>query len=94
MGQEYPSKTQPTITNRLNSHPHNHHHHHHHIADHRRLEITPQNPQQVLLQIPQSFHFYFMDDIFGESLNLEEIHIKQGFDDGHKDGLVAGKEEA
>ncbi|KAL6136780.1 hypothetical protein ACLB2K_062075 [Fragaria x ananassa] len=35
-----------------------------------------------------------MDDIFGESLNLEEIHIKQGFDDGHKDGLVAGKEEA
>ncbi|KAL6143772.1 hypothetical protein ACLB2K_054467 [Fragaria x ananassa] len=35
-----------------------------------------------------------MDDIFGESVNLEEIHIKQGFDDGHKDGLVAGKEEA
>lgn len=35
-----------------------------------------------------------MDDLFGESLNFEEIHIKQGFDDGHKDGLIAGKEEA
>ncbi|GMN57170.1 hypothetical protein TIFTF001_026290 [Ficus carica] len=34
-----------------------------------------------------------MEDIFDTSLNLEETHLKEGFDDGYKDGLIAGKEE-
>ncbi|KAF3443850.1 hypothetical protein FNV43_RR13540 [Rhamnella rubrinervis] len=35
-----------------------------------------------------------MDDIFDSSLNLEDTHLKEGFDEGYKDGLVAGREEA
>ncbi|EXB62290.1 hypothetical protein L484_022178 [Morus notabilis] len=35
-----------------------------------------------------------MDDIFDSSLNLEETHLKEGFDEGYKDGLIAGKGEA
>lgn len=35
-----------------------------------------------------------MDDIFDSSLNLEETHLKEGFDEGYKDGLNAGKGEA
>ncbi|PON81943.1 Essential protein Yae1, N-terminal [Trema orientale] len=34
-----------------------------------------------------------MEDIFDSTLNLEETHLKEGFDDGYKDGLIAGKEE-
>ncbi|KAF4363284.1 hypothetical protein F8388_001825 [Cannabis sativa] len=34
-----------------------------------------------------------MDDIFDSSLNLEEAHLKEGFDEGYKDGLGSGKED-
>lgn len=34
-----------------------------------------------------------MEDIFDSSLNLEDTHMKEGFDEGYKDGLIAGKEE-
>ncbi|KAL6492844.1 hypothetical protein OROGR_032603 [Orobanche gracilis] len=33
------------------------------------------------------------EDIFGSTLNLEEIHLKEGYGEGYSDGLVAGKEE-
>ncbi|KAL6572958.1 hypothetical protein OROHE_002434 [Orobanche hederae] len=33
------------------------------------------------------------EDIFGSTLNLEEAHLKEGYDEGYSDGLVAGKEE-
>ncbi|KAF5745992.1 hypothetical protein HS088_TW06G00157 [Tripterygium wilfordii] len=39
-------------------------------------------------------HFHSIEDIFDSSLNLEETHFKEGFDDGYKQGLIAGKEEA
>ncbi|XP_061358990.1 uncharacterized protein LOC133303129 [Gastrolobium bilobum] len=35
-----------------------------------------------------------MDDMFDSSLNLEETHLKEGYDEGYSDGLIAGKEEA
>lgn len=35
-----------------------------------------------------------MDDIFDSSLNLEETHYKEGYDQAYAEGLVAGKEEA
>ncbi|KAB1223403.1 hypothetical protein CJ030_MR2G012400 [Morella rubra] len=35
-----------------------------------------------------------MEDIFDSSLNLEEIHFKEGFSEGYDQGLVAGKEDA
>ncbi|KAJ7981406.1 oral cancer-overexpressed protein 1-like [Quillaja saponaria] len=35
-----------------------------------------------------------MEDIFDSSLNLEETHLKEGFDEGYKHGLIASKEEA
>lgn len=34
-----------------------------------------------------------IDDLFDETLNLEQTHLREGFDDGYKDGLAAGKEE-
>ncbi|CAM8887789.1 unnamed protein product [Rhodiola kirilowii] len=34
------------------------------------------------------------DDIFDSSLNLEQIHIKEGYELGYRDGLDSGKEEA
>ncbi|CAI8615997.1 unnamed protein product [Vicia faba] len=34
-----------------------------------------------------------MDDPFDSSVNLEETHLKEGYDEGHRDGLIAGKEE-
>ncbi|KAF5741486.1 hypothetical protein HS088_TW10G00484 [Tripterygium wilfordii] len=34
------------------------------------------------------------EDIFDSSLNLEETHFKECFDDGYKQGLIVGKEEA
>uniref|UniRef100_A0A803PNW0 Essential protein Yae1 N-terminal domain-containing protein n=1 Tax=Cannabis sativa TaxID=3483 RepID=A0A803PNW0_CANSA len=33
------------------------------------------------------------DDIFDSSLNLEEAHLKEGFNEGYKDGLDSGKED-
>ncbi|RDX80599.1 Oral cancer-overexpressed protein 1, partial [Mucuna pruriens] len=35
-----------------------------------------------------------MDDLFDSLLNLEDTHYKEGYDEGHKNGLVACKEEA
>ncbi|XP_052177730.1 uncharacterized protein LOC127791757 [Diospyros lotus] len=35
-----------------------------------------------------------LGDIFESSLNLENIHFEEGFNDGYKDGLPTGKEEA
>ncbi|CAM8908967.1 unnamed protein product [Rhodiola kirilowii] len=35
-----------------------------------------------------------MDDIFDSSLNLEQIHIKEGYELGYRDGQISGKEEA
>lgn len=35
-----------------------------------------------------------MDDIFHSSLNLEETHYNEGYEQGHTDGLIAGKEDA
>lgn len=34
-----------------------------------------------------------MDDPFDSSVNLEETHLKEGYNKGYIDGLVAGKEE-
>ncbi|CAK8575559.1 unnamed protein product [Lathyrus sativus] len=34
-----------------------------------------------------------MDDPFDSSVNLEETHLMEGYDEGYSDGLVAGKEE-
>ncbi|XP_058749643.1 uncharacterized protein LOC131622615 [Vicia villosa] len=34
-----------------------------------------------------------MDDPFDSSVNLEETHLKEGYDKGYNDGFVAGKEE-
>ncbi|CAM8996093.1 unnamed protein product [Rhodiola kirilowii] len=35
-----------------------------------------------------------MDDIFDSSLNLEQIHIKEGYELGYRDGQISDKEEA
>lgn len=35
-----------------------------------------------------------MDDPFDSSLNLEETHLKEGYDEGYSDGLITGKDEA
>uniref|UniRef100_A0A7N0UKR7 Essential protein Yae1 N-terminal domain-containing protein n=1 Tax=Kalanchoe fedtschenkoi TaxID=63787 RepID=A0A7N0UKR7_KALFE len=34
------------------------------------------------------------EDMFDSSVNLEQFHIKEGYDLGYKDGLVSGKDEA
>ncbi|XP_058733145.1 uncharacterized protein LOC131604740 [Vicia villosa] len=34
-----------------------------------------------------------MDDPFDSSVNLEETHLKEGYDEGYSNGLVEGKEE-
>lgn len=34
-----------------------------------------------------------IEDIFNSSLNLEDAHLKKGYDEGYVDGLVSGKEE-
>ncbi|GMY09149.1 protein LTO1 homolog [Fagus crenata] len=34
-----------------------------------------------------------MEDMFESSLNLEEIHFKEGYSEGYEHGLVQGKEE-
>ena len=34
------------------------------------------------------------DDIFESSLNVEQTHLKEGFDEGYSDGLIAGRDEA
>ncbi|KAL8471420.1 hypothetical protein ACS0TY_028272 [Phlomoides rotata] len=34
-----------------------------------------------------------IEDIFGSSVNLEEAHLKEGYDEGYADGLISGKEE-
>ncbi|CAM6026193.1 unnamed protein product [Sphagnum balticum] len=33
------------------------------------------------------------EDIFDSSVNLEGSHLQQGFEDGFRDGVVAGKDE-
>ncbi|XP_077245916.1 uncharacterized protein LOC143885590 [Tasmannia lanceolata] len=33
------------------------------------------------------------DDLFDSVLNLEKVHLNEGFRDGYNDGLIAGKEE-
>ncbi|CDP04796.1 unnamed protein product [Coffea canephora] len=33
------------------------------------------------------------EDIFDSSLNLEETHLKEGYNEGYADGLVSGEEE-
>eukprot|EP00262_Sarcandra_glabra_P019706 TRINITY_DN7557_c0_g1_i1.p1 TRINITY_DN7557_c0_g1~~TRINITY_DN7557_c0_g1_i1.p1 ORF type:complete len:192 (+),score=20.25 TRINITY_DN7557_c0_g1_i1:74-577(+) len=34
-----------------------------------------------------------LEDVFDSSINLEQIHLEEGFRDGFNDGLIAGKEE-
>ncbi|XP_042003708.1 protein LTO1 homolog [Salvia splendens] len=34
-----------------------------------------------------------IEDIFESSLNLEESHLREGYDEGYADGLISGKEE-
>ncbi|CAJ2654993.1 hypothetical protein L195_g051127 [Trifolium pratense] len=34
-----------------------------------------------------------MDDPFESSVNLEELHLKEGYDEGYSDGLVSGRDE-
>ncbi|XP_076886707.1 uncharacterized protein LOC143536655 [Bidens hawaiensis] len=34
-----------------------------------------------------------LDDIFGESLNLEDTHLNQGFQEGYETGLASGKDD-
>ncbi|KAD4180350.1 hypothetical protein E3N88_28941 [Mikania micrantha] len=33
------------------------------------------------------------DDIFGESLNLEDTHLKEGFQEGYEAGFASGKDD-
>ncbi|KDP24185.1 hypothetical protein JCGZ_25842 [Jatropha curcas] len=35
-----------------------------------------------------------IEDMFESTLNLEQTHFKEGYDEGYNYGLVAGKEEA
>ncbi|WCJ30650.1 transferases folic acid binding [Euphorbia peplus] len=35
-----------------------------------------------------------IEDIFDSSLNLEETHLKEGYEEGYKHGILEGKEEA
>ncbi|KAH6764958.1 hypothetical protein C2S52_013963 [Perilla frutescens var. hirtella] len=34
-----------------------------------------------------------IEDLFESTLNLEESHLKEGYDEGYADGLISGKEE-
>ncbi|XP_076910385.1 uncharacterized protein LOC143568004 [Bidens hawaiensis] len=34
-----------------------------------------------------------LDDIFGESLNLEDSHLTEGFQEGYEAGLASGKDD-
>ncbi|XP_047980313.1 protein LTO1 homolog [Salvia hispanica] len=34
-----------------------------------------------------------IEDMFESSLNLEESHLREGYDEGYADGLISGKEE-
>ncbi|KAK9225809.1 hypothetical protein WN943_010854 [Citrus x changshan-huyou] len=42
----------------------------------------------------QSKNSNSIEDIFDSSLNLEQTHLKEGYDEGYAHGLATGKEEA
>lgn len=42
----------------------------------------------------QSNNSNSIEDIFDSSLNLEQTHLKEGYDEGYTHGLATGKEEA